>query len=156
MGHDLGCREVQVVVRFFAVADSVASVGDVYGLVRKHLDVLSVENTVLLLGQHVRDSGFLGVEVVADLFHSVGLLSFLHHRLALNDSVLVFCTSGVKDAGIEVIFHVVRGELHVSVCDGYITIVIYKSLAVAEIFYNGVLCCCECRSLKGTLPEKVH
>ena len=85
-------------MRLIAVTHGVSSVGYVDRVVRKHLDVLSVKYSILLLGQHVCDPGFLCVEVVPHFLHGVGLGTLLHDWLALDLTVLVLGTSGVKYA----------------------------------------------------------
>ena len=131
---------MEVVMRFLTVTYGVFSMCDVDGAVWHHLDVLAVENTVLFLCHHVGYACLLGIEVVADLIHAVGFASLFHHRLSDRCACRVCCSTGVKDAGLEVIFHVVSSHLHVAVGDGDISIVVDLLLPVAEILYDGVSC----------------
>ena len=128
---------------------------DVDGLVRHHLDILSVKNAVLLLSHHIIDSGLACVEVISHLLHGVGTRSLLHDRFSLDYSGTVSRTTGIESGGRKVIFHVVGGQFHVSVCDADITIIVYDSFSVTEVFYDGIFCLSEGRNFKGRLSEHV-
>ena len=138
-------------MRFLAVADRIFSVGDVDGLVRHHLYVPSVEDAFRLLGDHVGDPGLSRVEIVAQLLHGIGLSVLLHLRLSYE------CTRGVPGSpciyrlGLQVIFHVVRGELHASVGHGHVPVIVYHPLPVREVLHDGVPCRGECRHVEGAL-----
>ena len=63
-GHHFGSGEFEVVVRMFTVADGIFSISNVYGIVRHHLDVLAVKNSILLLGNYICDARLPGIEII--------------------------------------------------------------------------------------------
>ena len=140
LGHDLGSRQMEVIMRLLTVTYGVFSMCDVDGAVGHHLDVLAVEDSVLLLCHHVGYACLLGVEVVADLIHAVGFTSLFHHRLSDCRTCRIRSSAGIQDTCLEVIFHIVGRHLHVAVGDGDISIIVDLLLAVAEILYDGVSC----------------
>ena len=73
-------------MRLFAVTDSITSMGDVDRMVRHHLDVLSVEDTVLFLSHHIGDPGLHRIKVVPDFLHLIRLVALGHDWLAGNDT----------------------------------------------------------------------
>jgi len=125
-------------MRMFAVADSVFAVGYVYGLVRHHLDVPAVQYALLLLGYHIGYSGLAGIEVVPHLLHFVCLAVVLHFRKSGDCTRTVLGASGIHGLRLQVVFHIVCGKFHVSVCHGHIAVIVDHSLSVREIFYYGV------------------
>ena len=141
-------------MRMLAVADRVFSVGYVDRAVRHHLDVPSMKDTVLLLGYHVGYARLLGVEVVAYLLHCVGLSALLHLRLPDPCPGGVPGSPGEDCSGLEVVLHVVGGELHVAVGHAHVTIIVYHPFTFGEVLYYGVPCRRECRCVKGTLAEE--
>ena len=145
---------MQVIMRFLTVAHGIFPVGDVYGLVGHHLDVLPVEDAVCLLGNHVGDPRLPGVEVIAEFLHGVGLAFFFHGGLAGDCPRRVFRAPCKYSLCLQVIFHVVRRQFHVSIGDSDITIIIYHPLAFREVLHYGVPCGGECRHVKGTLVQK--
>ena len=143
-------------MRMFAVADSVFSVCDVDGMVRHHLDVLSVQDAVLFLSDHVLDSGLLGGEIVSDLLHGVGFSSLFHHRLSLYDACRVLGSTGEKCLCLKVILHVIGCQFHICIGNADVAIIVDYPLSIAEIFDNRVLCRSECRGIQRTLVQKVE
>ena len=65
----------------------------------------------------------------------------------------VFGTSCEKGGSVQVIFHIVRSELHISVSDGNITIIVDQLLAVTEVFYDGISRRSKSRGVKRTFLE---
>ena len=136
-------------MRMLEVADSVLSLGDVYGLVRHHLYVLAVQESLLLLSYHIGDAGLVGVEIVAQLLHGVCGTALLHHRLALDLArKSVQSTPGEHCAGIHVILHIVGAEFHVLVLDGHVSVKENFPLPVAEHLHGGILAGGEGRHLE--------
>ena len=122
---------MQVIVWMLEVTDSILAFCNVDGSVRQHLDVLSVQQTVFLLGYHVGNPGLAGIEVVSHLFHGVLGAAFFHLRLAFDfPRQRVKCSLGIDGSSLHVIFHVVCGKFHVAVLHGHVPIVIYLSLAI--------------------------
>ena len=143
-------------MRLLTITDGVFSVCDVDGVVRHHLDVFSMKDTLLLLSHHIGDSGFSCVEIIADLIHGVRLASLFHHRLPDSVTCRVGSASCIKDTCLKVIFHIIRGQLHVAVVHTDIAIVVYDLISIAEVLYNGVFCRCECRSIQRTFVHQGH
>ena len=143
-------------MRVLAVADSVFAFCDIDGLVRHHLDVLSVQDAFLLLGHHVGDACLAGIEIVPDLLHFVGLAVIFHFRKAFYRSGRVFRAPCEYGLGLQVIFHIIGGKLHVAVRNGDIAVIVYHPFPVGKVFDDGVFGRRECRSFERTLPEKLH
>ena len=141
-------------MRLFGVAYRIFSLGDVDGLVRHHLDVLSVQDAFRLLGHHIRDSGLLGVEIVAEFLHGVALPAVFHCGHACNHARGIFCPPGEDCLRLHVIFHVVCRQLHVAVCHSDVSVIIYHPLAVGEILDYGITRRGECGHFEGALPEE--
>ena len=139
----------------FEIADSVFSFCDVDGLVRHHLDVLSMKNPVILLRDHVRDPGLAGVEIVPDLLHVESLPSLSHLRLSLPLlRQAVVGASREDSSGGHVIFHVVGLELDVIIGDLHIAPVVHLTLSVRKILPYGILGSRERRAGQGTLVQQ--
>ncbi len=62
---------MQIIMRMLTVTYCIFALGYVYRTVGHHLDVLSVENSVLLLGHHVGNPCFLRLKIVPHLLHGV-------------------------------------------------------------------------------------
>ena len=138
----------------FQIADRVFAFGDVDGLVRHHLDVLSVEDAVILFRDHVRDPGLAGVEIVPDLLHVESLSPLSHLRLAFPLLGQTVVGSSREDCpGGHVILHVISLQLDVVVRDLDIAPVVHLALPVREILSDRILRPGECRSGKGTLVQ---
>ena len=153
---DLGHLELEEVMRFLEVADGVHAVGDVDGLVRQHLDVAALEQAFVLLGDHVGDAGLAALEVVAELFHLVGLAALAHfgHALPLAGQ-RVQGAPGIDRGRIHVILHVVGRQLEILVLDGNPAPVVDLALAVGEDLQRRVGGIGEGRTVEGTLAEQV-
>ena len=120
-------------MRLLGIADRVFSFGDVDGIIRHHLDVLSVENAVRFLCHDVGYARLAALEIVAQLLHRVGLAALAHRRLSGDVSERILRASGIDCLCLEVIFHVVSSEFHVPVCHGNIAVVIDHLSSLAEI-----------------------
>ena len=157
LGNDLGKTEFQVIMGLLQVTNGVHAVAHVDGLVRFHLDFLTLQQTVRLLGDHIGDTGFLGVEVVIQLVHLVALPVLGHFRKAFHFSGgKVFPASGVYRIGFHVVFQVIRRQFHVLISDRGAAVIIDHAFAVAEIRDDGVLGGREGRTLQRTLAKQVH
>ncbi len=71
LGDHLRHRHPHIIMRMFQVAHGVHAVPEVDGLVRHHFNLLALQETFRLLGDHVRDAGLLGVEIIVELLHLV-------------------------------------------------------------------------------------
>ena len=69
-------------MRMLRIAYSVFSVFDIDGPVLKHLDIPSVEFTLIIIGNHIGDAGLSGVEVVSEFLHLIGILALGHFGLS--------------------------------------------------------------------------
>ena len=133
---------------FLAIADRIFPLCYVDGLVRHHLDVFAVQDAFGLLCDHVGDSCFFRVEIIAQLLHRISLAGFLHGRHACNHAGSILCASCEDSLGLHVVFHIVGGKLHVPVGDGDIPIIVYHSFPVGEILHDGVPCSRESRHVQ--------
>ena len=137
-----------------AVTDRVFSVSDIYGIVRHHLDVLAVEDSVLFLGHDIGNAGFARFEIVAQLLHSVCFPALGHCRLTGHIAQAVGCTPRIDCLGFQIIFHIVCGELHISICHSDFAIVINHLLPFAEILNDRVFGRRKSRSFKGRFAQQ--
>ena len=155
MRHHLGELQLKPVVRMLGIADGVFAVGHVDGIVRHHLHVPTMQDTVVFRGYEVGYERLLGLEVVFELLHVVGLLALCHHGAALPFAgQAVIDAFGIDGGGVHVVFHELGGELHVLVGDGHVAIIINEAVAVGEDFHDGVARGGERRLLEGTLAEQ--
>ena len=145
---------MEVIVRLLAVAHCVFSFCDVDGLVRHHLYVLAVQDTVSFLGNHVCYPGLACVEIVPELLHGVGLSLLLHGRHAYDSTGRILCPSCKHSLGLHVVFHIVSCKLHPSVCHRDISVVVDHTLAVCEVLDYRITGSSEGRHIKGALVEK--
>ena len=100
-------------MRMLAVADRIASLGHIDGIVRHHLDVLALDYALLFRRDHIRDPGLPRLEIVAELLHLVALSAVLHHRLSLDlPGSRVLRAPRVKGVVFQVIFHIVGRQFH--------------------------------------------
>ena len=83
LGHYLCKLEFKPVVRMLRIADRVPSLGHADRVVRHHLHVLSVEQTVILLGVEIGNEGLARIEIVLDFVHLVALATLFHHGFAV-------------------------------------------------------------------------
>ena len=130
------------------VADSIFALGDVDGLVVHHLYVLPVQDAFLLLGHHVGYPRLSGIEVIVQFLHGVGLSGLFHGRHSDDGPGGVLGTSRIDRFRLDIVFHVVGCQLHVTVSYADIAGVIDHPLAVGEIFHDGVSRRCEGRLVK--------
>ena len=139
-------------MRMVKVTDRIPSLGNVYGFVGHHLYVLPVEQAFFLLGHHIRNPSLPGVEVIADLLHSVGAARFGHGRLAFEFSgQCIQSTFGIDSSGLHVVLHVVGGQFDVAIFHGNVPVVENLALAVGEDLAHRVLRPGERRRVEGTL-----
>ena len=146
---------MQVVVRLVEIADRILSACDIDGLVRHHLDLLSMQEAFLLLGNHVGNPGLAGAEIIPQFLHLVCILALLHFRKSLpllGDGIV--CSAGIDGAGLHVIFHEIGREFHVVVFDVDFAVVIYFPLSVGEDLDDRVFRTGECRSIERALLLK--
>ena len=157
LGHHLGHTELEVIVGFLQVANGVNAVPQVDGLVRHHLDLLTLQEAFRLLGDHVGDAGLLGGEVVAKLIHLICLASFGHFRQAHHFSRRrIRAARGIDGIGEHIVFQIIRRELHILVRYGGAAIIINQASSVPEIRNNGVFGCRKGRTLQRALLKEVQ
>ena len=150
--NDFRQGQVQVIMRIFQIADLVAAILDIDGLIGHHLDVLPVEKTFVLLGEHIGNPGLTRIEIVPEFLHFIRGAAFGHFRLSFPFSGKgVIRTAGKNRPRLHVILHVVRGQFHVSIGDGNIPIIENFALAVGEYFHDGILCRRKSRGFERTL-----
>ena len=140
-------------MRGVQVAHLIPSVIDIDGLVGHHLDIGTLEQALVLLGDHVRDPGLARIEIVPKFLHLVRGLSFGHFRLA--DPLAgkgVIGSPGEDGTGLHVIFHVVGRQFHVAVRNGHVAIIKDFALAVGENLDDRVPRLRKGRGVQGTLP----
>ena len=144
-------------MRLFQVANGVDTVPQVDGLVRHHLDLLTLEQTFRLLGNHIGDAGFLGGKVVTELVHLVGLSSFGHLRKTHHFSGgKIFLAPGKNGVGQHVVFQIIGRELHILVGDRSAAVIVYHAPSVPEVRDNGILGRREGRAFQRTLVQHVQ
>ena len=143
-------------MRVLGIADCVFSFGNVDGIIRHHLDVLSVKNAVRFLRHDVGYARLAALEIVAQLLHCVGFAALAHRWLPRDVSERVLRAPGIDRLRLEVIFHIVGGELHIPVCHGNVAVVIDHLSPLAEILDYRVSCGRECRSFERRLAEHLY
>ena len=137
---DLGRRQCQIIMRVFEIADGILSFGYIDGPVRQHLNVLSMQESLFLLRYHVGNAGLTGVEVIPQFLHGVCGIAFFHGRLSLDLTCQrIQCSTGIDGTCIQVIFHVIRAQLHIVILHGNVTVVVDLALSVSKYFDYGVL-----------------
>ena len=139
---------MKIIMGLLTVADSITAVGNIDGTVRHHLDLLSMEDSVLFLSHHIGDPGFVSLEIIPYLLHFVGRTALFHDRTAFDDTGSVFGSAGIQCGRIEVVFHIIGSKLHVSVCDAYVAVIVYETFSVTEIFNDRVFCDSKGRGFK--------
>ena len=139
------------------VADRILSVFDIDGLVRHHLDALSVQDALVIVGQHVGDEGLVGIEIVPDFLHHIIVLSLLHLRLAFPFTTEgVQRAAGIDDARGHVIFHIIGGQGHVLVLNLHAAVVIDHAFPIGKILYDGIAGGSENRYCDGALGKHLE
>ena len=139
-------------MRMFQVADRILAFRDIDGPVRKHLDILAMKKSVLLLGNHIGNPGLLRIEIVPDLLHGVSRIAFFHHRLAFHlTAKRIESSAGIYGSCLHVVLHIVGRKLHIAVFHGHVTIIIQFSLTVCKYLYDRIFCSGKSRALKRTL-----
>ena len=58
-------------MRVLQIAYGIFTLSNVNGLVRHHLYILAVQQSLILLGYHFGYLGFSGIEIILQFFHSV-------------------------------------------------------------------------------------
>ena len=138
---DLGCGHLEVEMRFFSVAGSVYTSGDVDGVVSHLLDILTFNIAFSLLGHHILDLGLLCVEVIIHALHRVGILSLLEFRISLDHAGRVRQTFGEHGPCLDIIGYVICLDRYIIICDGNVSIVVEHTFAVSQDFHAGVPSC---------------
>ena len=141
----------------FQVADGIHAILHVNGAVRHHLDFLSLQQSFRFLRNHVGNPGLLGIEIIPELLHLVGLSALGHLRLPFPLSGRRILDTPCKHGiGQHVEFHVVGRQFHVLIGDGRPSIVVNLALAVRKISDGGIFRFGESRTFQGTFPEHVQ
>ena len=157
LADDLAHAQVDIIMGVIFVADRVFSVRQVDGMVVHQLDVLTVQDAVGIVRDHVLDPRLAGIEVVADFLHIVGLSALGHHRTAVPDAFqAVIHAAGEDGPFVHVVLHIVGRQLQVLVLDGRGAIVIDEPVAVGEVADHRIGGIGEGRHLQGTLAQQGH
>ena len=69
-------------MRVVRITDSIFSARYIDGAVRHHIQIVSTQHSLLLLGSHIPNPGFTGLEIIENVVHRVSLASLGHFRLA--------------------------------------------------------------------------
>ena len=144
-------------MRFLQVTDRIHAVFHVDGLVRHHLDLLTLQDAFGLFGDHVGDARLPGVEVVIHLVHLVAGTALGHLRKAVPFSREgVQLSAGIHRVGGHVKTDIIGRELHVLVGDRSAAVIVDEPVSVGKIRYNGVLGGGEGRPVERTLVQHVQ
>ena len=156
-GDDLGHTKLQVIVWLLQVADRIDTFLQVDGLVRHHLDALSLQQALALLGDHIGDAGLAGIEVIPQFVHLVRLPVLRHFRQAFHlPGSGVLAAAGEDGVGLHIVDQIIGRELHILIGDGGTAVVVDFTLPVGEIRDDGVFGRRESGLLQGTLVQQVQ
>ena len=137
--HDFGRSHLQIIVGMVQIADSIFALGDIDRLVSHHLQVLTMKDTLLLLGDHIFDSRLPRFEVIIYVVDIVRLSVHRHHRSGQNVSEGVLQTRSKYGLFVDIIGHIVCLYPHISIIHLHTAVVIDHLVRPREIFDGGVL-----------------
>ena len=157
LGYDLCHRQFKIIMGMLKVANGVHAVFHIDGAVRHHLDLLALQEAVRLVRYHIGDTRLVGVEVIPELLHLVGLLALGHLRLAFH-----LPGSGILAAGGEnrIGFHIILDEVglqrHILVCDRGAAVIVDHAPAIGEVGDDRVLGSGKGGAGEGTAVQQVQ
>lgn len=115
LGLYLGLGHAQIEMRMLSVTDRIFTSRYIDGAVRHHVQIVSAKHPVFLLSGHVPDSGLIGLEIIEDVVHGVGLAPLSHLGLAGYHSGSIRDSGGIDHLTLDIVFHIFRSKFHISV-----------------------------------------